>query len=137
MKKFVTCWLIASLLPFFGPAGLASAADAVPFTVADIKAVLGPPTDGDDDLLDYRNKLNVSITAGSHMEVMVEGNRAASALAAKLFESKLFTAEEGRGILALLKDKEGDKTIGQFDVVVKESIVVNGMVIIKLTPKKK
>ena len=116
------------------PASPASADDDFPITLADVKKELGAPTEGDKDVLDYRDKLNVRVSPLGHMEVQAMTSPAGRELTTKLFTSKLFKDEEGKAILELVKARGGEKKVGRFEITAKESAVVNGMVILRITP---
>jgi hypothetical protein len=105
-----------------------------PITLAQIKKELGPADTGDEYVLDYKDKLNVRASAAlNHIELMIKSDAAGLALASKLFKSHLFTKEEGATLSDLLKKKEGEKEVVRFKVTVKESIVVNGMLLMTIS----
>ncbi|MBP3957836.1 hypothetical protein J8F10_21495 [Gemmata sp. G18] len=119
------------------PVSSACAGDDFPISITQIKKELGTPTDSDDDFVDYRDKLNLRVSLLGHLEVLAMTNRAGTDLATKFFTSKLFKDEEGKAILELVKAKGGEKKVGRFEITAKESTVVNGMVILKITPLPK
>lgn len=110
------------------------ATEQFPFTLTRIKEELGPPDTEDGDVVDYKGKLNIRSFPLIRLELMVADNPSGLALTSKLLASKLFTKEEGKAISDLLKSKGGEKGIGRFRVTVKESIVVNDILILNLTP---
>lgn len=114
-----------------------SLGDEFPFTLADIKKELGPPTESDEDVLDYRDKLNLRLSSLGHLEMQVMTNPAGTDLSTKFFKSKLFKDEEGKAAIELLKVKNGERKVGRFEMTAKESTIVNGMVIVKITPLRK
>ena len=116
------------------PASPASTDDGFPIPLADIRKELGKPTESDEDSLDYRDKLNVRVSPLGHMEVQAMTSAAGTELTAKLFTSKLFKDEEGKAILELVKAKGGERKVGRFEITAKESAVVSGMIILKITP---
>ncbi len=119
------------------PVPSACAGDDFPISIAQIKKELGTPTDSDDDFVDYRDKLNLRVSALGHLEVQAMTSKAGTDLATKFFTSKLFTDAEGKAVLELVKAKGGEKKVGRFEITAKESTVVNGMVVLKITPLPK
>lgn len=108
-----------------------------PVSVAQVKKELGgKPTDSEDSFVYYEDKIRVEVfEASGFMEVMVE--KAGVEMATKLFKSTLFKEEEGKAILDLVKTKSGEKKAGRFEITAKESTIINGMVIMKVTPLPK
>lgn len=107
-----------------------------PFSLADVRAELGPPTEGDDDFVDYRDRLNVRLSPSlGHLEVQAMTTRGGAELTAKFFGSKLFKGDEGKAALDLVRAKGGERAVGRFVITAKESVVVNGVVLLTLTPR--
>ena len=113
------------------------AGDDFPISIADIKKELGKPTESDDDFVDYRDKLNLRVSFLGHLEVQAMTTKAGTDLTTKFFKSKLFKDEEGKAILELVKAKGGEKKVGRFEITAKESTVIDGMIILKITPLPK
>jgi len=104
-----------------------------PITIAQITKELGPPDTADDDVLDYQDRINVRASAAlNHLELMIKTDPAGLAFASKLFRSPLFTEAEGKAISDLLKAKGGEKAVGRFKVIVKESIGVERVLLVTI-----
>jgi hypothetical protein len=106
-------------------------------TLSQIEKELGKADKSDEDFLDYRDKLNLRLSSLGYLDIQADTSKAGMELSTKLFESKLFTKDEGSAILELLKAKAGSKKSGRFEITAKESVVINGMVIMRLKPISK
>ena len=91
------------------PVSSACAEGDFPISVAQIKKELGTPTDSDEDFVNYRDKLNLRVSPLGHLEVQAMTDRAGTDLTSKFFKSKLFTDEEGKAVLELVKAKGGGR----------------------------
>jgi hypothetical protein len=106
---------------------------SLPISAMQVIEVLGPPKTSDAELgnVNYEG-LDICGMSIDVMELYVSNQRGRQ-LALKLFASKLFTKSEGKA-LSLLLQAEGVRKIGRFEITSKQSIVVAGMVILKITP---
>src|SRR5688572_24086416 len=122
VSLFAVAWLL--------PKPAAHAGEEFPITIAQIKKELGLPTKSGDNVVEYGDKLEVSVSEGSAGLVV---GPAGVELATKLFKSKLFTEAEGKALTnILLKNKGLGQIVGRFEVSALDSVQKEGTVLMTI-----